>query len=236
MGYAVTKSAWDDGIVTDDLDVSLSDRQRLIKNAKCDYSVSIHLNACGDGVKYNSGNGTEVLIHKDPARVGDSLTMAGYVLSEMIKGTKQTNRGVKAQALAMCNCKNLGVKAAILCECAFMTNQHEVETMITQEDFWQECADEIAEGINNYILSTLAVPTSTISKTSSANDVMWLQIKCNKALRVLGSKTVLKVDGSYGSNTVKGVRELWELLDWNKDGKDTGERAGVKTISKLNEF
>jgi N-acetylmuramoyl-L-alanine amidase len=233
MGYAVAKSAWDDGIVTDDPDVSLSDRQRLIKNAKCFYSVSIHLNASGDGIKYNSGNGTEVLIHNDPARVGDSLTMAGYVLSEMIKGTKQTNRGVKTQALAMCNCKNLGTKAAILCECAFMTNQHEVETMITQEDYWQECADEIAAGINNYILSTLTVPTSTISKISSVNDAMWLQIKTNKALRELGSRTVLKVDGSYGPNTINGVHELWELLGWNKDGKDSGERAGAKTIAKI---
>jgi N-acetylmuramoyl-L-alanine amidase len=236
MGYAVAKSAWDDGIVTDDLDVSLSDRQRLIKNAKCLYSVSIHLNACGDGVKYNSGNGTEVLIHNDPTRVGDSLNMAKHVLREMIKGTKQTNRGVKTQALAMCNCKYLGTKAAILCECAFMTNQHEVETMITQEDYWKECADEIAEGINDYILSTLAVPTSTISKKSSSNDVMWLQIKANKALRALRSKTVLKVDGGYGPSTINGVLELWELLGWNKDGEDTGERAGKKTIAKLKEF
>lgn len=236
MGYTVAKSAWDDGIATNDLDVSLSDRQKLIKNAKCLCSVSVHLNASGDGVKYNSGNGTEVLIHNDPARAGDSLTMAGYVLSEMIKGTKQTNRGVKAQALAMCNCKSLGVKAAILCECAFMTNQHEVETMITHEDYWQECADEIADGINNYILSTLTVPTSTISMSSSNNDVVWLQIKSNKALKALGSKTILKVDGDYGTNTINGVHELWELLGWNRDGKDTGERAGAKTLAELKSF
>ncbi|MDF2636855.1 MAG: hypothetical protein K0R78_3729, partial [Pelosinus sp.] len=211
-------------------------RQRLIKNAKCLYSVSIHLNACGDGVKYNSGNGTVVLIHSDPARVGDSLNMAKYVLKEMIKDTNQTNRGVKPQSLAMCNCKNLGTKAAVLCECAFMTNLHEVETMITQEDYWQECADEIAVGINNYILSTLTVPTSTISNKSSSNNVVWLQIKANKALRSLGSKTVLKVDGEYGTNVKNGVHELWELLGWNKDGKDTGEKAGAKTITKLKAF
>jgi N-acetylmuramoyl-L-alanine amidase len=236
MGYAVVKSAWDDGIVTDDSDLPLANRQKLIKNARCDYSVSIHLNAYGDGIKYNSANGIEVLIHNDPTRVGDSYNMARYVLTEMLKGTKQKNRGVKTQALAMCNCKNLGVKGAILCECAFMTNQYEVETMITQEDFWRECAGEIADGINKYILSTLTVPTSTISKTSSENDVKWLQIKANKALKALGSKTVLKVDGSYGTKTVNGVLELWKLLGWNKDSKDTGEKAGAKTITKLNEF
>jgi N-acetylmuramoyl-L-alanine amidase len=158
MGYAIAKSAWDDGVVTDDIDVSLSDRQKLIKNAKCLCSVSIHLNAAGDGVKYNSGNGTEVLIHNDPSRSGDSEAMAKYVLKELIKGTKQTNRGVKTQALAMCNCKSLGVKAAVLCECAFMTNQHEVNTMITQEDFWIECASEIAKGVDLYAKSIKQAP------------------------------------------------------------------------------
>jgi N-acetylmuramoyl-L-alanine amidase len=236
MGYAVTKSAWDDEIVTDDIDVALSTRQEIIKNAKCAYSVSIHLNACGDGVVYNSGNGTEVLIHNDASRVGDSAVMAKYVLDEMVKGTKQTNRGVKTQALAMCNCKSLGTKAAILCECAFMTNLTEVNAMITQEDYWQECADEIAEGINKYILSTLTVPASTVSKSSSVNDIMWLQIMTNKALKALGSKTVLKVDGDYGNNTANGVSELWGLWDWNKDGKDTGERAGAKTIARLSKL
>lgn len=153
MGYSIAKSAWDDVIVTDDIDVSLSDRQKLIKNAKCLCSVSIHLNASGDGVKYNSGSGTEVLIHNDPSRVGDSLTLAKFVNAEMVKDTKQKNRGVKTQSLAMCNCKSLGVKSAILCECAFMTNLTEVNTMITQEDFWEECASEIAKGVDLYIKS-----------------------------------------------------------------------------------
>lgn len=236
MGYAVAKSAWNDDIATDDVDVSLSDRQKLIKNAKCFCSVSIHLNACGDGIKYNSGNGTEVLIHNDASRVGDSANMAMCVLSEIIKGTKQTNRGIKTQALAMCNCKNLGVKAAILCECAFMTNQFEVENMITQEDYWQECADEIAAGINNYILSNLKVPSTTISKASSENDVIWLQIKANKALRAIGNKIILKVDGDYGTKTAKAVNTLWKLWGWNKDGKNTGEKASAKTIARLNEI
>jgi N-acetylmuramoyl-L-alanine amidase len=233
MGYSVIKSAWDNTIVTDDIDVCLSDRQRLIKNAKCDYSVSVHLNACGDGIKYNSGNGTEVLIHSDKSRVGDSFNMAKFVLLEMIKGTKQTSRGVKTQALAMCNCKNLGTKAAILCECAFMTNQHEVESMITQEDYWQECADEIAEGINNYIMTSLSVPVLTICNKSSTNDVQWLQIKVNKELKAHGSSIVIKVNGMYDMNTIRAVYILWKLWGWNKDNKDTGERAGAKTIKRL---
>lgn len=153
LGYDIYKSAWDDKYAADDVDVALTTRQANIKKAKCDYSVSIHQNACGDGVKWNSGQGVEVLIHSRPDRVGDSAKMAEYVLKEMIKGTKQVSRGVKPQELAMCNCKNLGTKAAILCECAFMTNQHEAEELLADPDFWDECAEEITAGIDNYIKS-----------------------------------------------------------------------------------
>lgn len=153
LGYDVYKSAWDDDIVTDDADVALITRQANIKKSKSLVSVSIHQNACGDGVKWNSGNGVEVLIHNNAAKDGDSKKMADYVLKELVKGTKQTSRGVKTQELAMCNCPALGTKASILVECAFMTNQKETETMLADPDYWDECAEEIAKGIHNYIKS-----------------------------------------------------------------------------------
>lgn len=233
MGYSVFKSAWNDSNATDDDDVALSTRQSNIKKQKCDYSVSIHLNAAGDGVNWHSGNGTEVLVHSDSKKVGDSKTLGTYVLSELIKGTPQKNRGLKTDNLAMCNCSALGTTASILVECAFMTNQHEVETMITKEDYWEETAKEIADGINKYILSKLKTPTTSIKKTSSVNDVMWLQIKLNMALKSFGSKTVLSIDGQYGTKTKNAVLEFWKLLGWNKGGKDDGTVAGQKTRTKL---
>lgn len=151
MGYEVVKSAWDDNIVTDDSDVGLTVRQTIIKKAKCDYSISVHQNACGDGVKWNTGNGTEVLYHENSAKVGDSKEMANYILKELIKGTDQSNRGAKPDELAMCNCRALGVKASVLVECAFMTNKKETEEMLVDEDYWDECAKEIANGMDKYI-------------------------------------------------------------------------------------
>jgi N-acetylmuramoyl-L-alanine amidase len=138
LNYEIFKSAWDDNNVKDDIDVPLTTRQKAIKNAKCDYSISIHLNALGDAVTWNSGEGTEVIIHENPSRVGDSKNMATFILNELIKGTKQKNRGVKTMELAMCNCIQTGCKASVLTELAFMTNLNEVNTMITQEDFWDE--------------------------------------------------------------------------------------------------
>jgi N-acetylmuramoyl-L-alanine amidase len=153
MGYSIYKSAWDDKYASDDPDVALSARQAGIKKAKCNYSVSVHQNASGGGVKWDSGQGTEVLIHNNTAKDGDSMKMAESVLKELVKGSPQKNRGVKTQELAMCNCSSLGTKASILVECAFMTNQHETEDLLADPDFWDECAKEIATGIDNYIKS-----------------------------------------------------------------------------------
>lgn len=153
LGYDIVKSAWDDDVVTDDVDLALGTRQANIKRANCLVSVSIHLNASGDGIKWDSGQGTEVLIHNNTSKAGDSSNLAKLVLTQLIKGAAQKNRGVKTQELAMCNCSALGVKAAILVECGFMTNQHEAEGLLADPDYWDECAIEIATGIHNYIKS-----------------------------------------------------------------------------------
>lgn len=146
-GIAYIKTGWNDENAKDDVDVSLSLRQKTIKTAKCDYSISFHFNASGDGKTYNSGEGIETLIsNKNP---GDSKRMADCIQAQLIKGTKQKDRGVKTQALAMCNCATLGTKAAILIECAFMTNKREADLMQSDE-FCKECAEETARGFCEY--------------------------------------------------------------------------------------
>lgn len=146
-GISYIKTGWNDENAKDDVDVSLSLRQKTIKTAKCDYSISFHFNASGDGKTYNSGEGIETLIsNKNP---GDSKRMADCIQAQLIKGTKQKDRGVKTQALAMCNCATLGTKAAILIECAFMTNKREADLMQSDE-FCKECAEETARGFCEY--------------------------------------------------------------------------------------
>ncbi len=147
-GFDVVKSGWNDANATDDKDISLSDRQKKIKKEGCDYSVSIHFNAYGDGRSFNSANGVSVYIHSDYS--GDSRRLAEYVLKELSKGTPQKNRGIQTAKLALCNCKSMGTQASILCEIAFMTNEREAQELMANESFWEECAEEITTAFLRY--------------------------------------------------------------------------------------
>ena len=99
-GFSTLKVAWDDTNAKDDTDVPLATRQSQIKKADCKASVSFHANAHGSGSSYTSAKGVETLIHNNSAKANDSKKLANYVQSYLIKGTPQTNRGVKTQELA----------------------------------------------------------------------------------------------------------------------------------------
>lgn len=151
-GYDVIKSGWDDTDSKNDSDTALTSRQNKIKKAKCDYSISIHFNAYGDGRTFNSASGVGVYIHDTyPA---DSERLAGYVLKELTKGSVQKDRGIHSENLAMCNCKSLATKASVICELAFMTNAHEAMDLMADKTFWEESAVQIADGIDHYCKET----------------------------------------------------------------------------------
>lgn len=76
------------------------------------------------------------------------------------------------------------------------------------------------------------MPTNTITKESSVDDIKWLQEKINKVL-VGESFVPLTVSGVYDNKTRIAVLIYWEKLGWNKDGKDTGWKAGKKTMEAL---
>ncbi len=146
-GVSYIKTGWDDDNSKDDPDTSLSARQKAIKEAECDYSISFHFNAFGKGKTYNSAEGVGTLIsNKAP---GDSKRMAECIQAQLIKGTNQKDRKVKAQSLSMCNCAVMGTKASVLVECAFMTNKRESELMQSAA-FCMECAEEAAKGFCEY--------------------------------------------------------------------------------------
>lgn len=146
-GVAYIKTGWNDDNSKDDPDTSLSTRQNAIKAAKCDYSISFHFNAFGDGKSYNSAEGIGTFISNSAS--ADSKRMAECIQAQLINGTKQKDRGVKAQSLAMCNCYRMGTKASVLIECAFMTNKRESELM-QSDAFCLECAEEAAKGFCEY--------------------------------------------------------------------------------------
>lgn len=146
-GVDFIRTGWNDDNSKDDPDTALSTRQKTIKNAKCDYSISFHFNAFGDGKTYNAAEGVGTFISS--SRPGDSLRMANAIQAELIKGTVQKNRGVKSSDLAMCNTGIMGTKASVLVECAFMTNKREA-TLMQSDEFCKECAEQAAEGFCKY--------------------------------------------------------------------------------------
>lgn len=149
-GYEVVKTGWDGANSKNDPDIPLFERQKKIRDAKCDISVSIHFNAFGGGKSFNSAEGTSVYIHDK--YVGYSKKLAQCVLNEVIKGTKQKSRGINSQGFAMCNNKSLGTEAAILIEVAFMTNEREAQELMANKRFWMETAVQIANGIDKYYI------------------------------------------------------------------------------------
>ena len=166
-GFELVKTGWNDADASDDPDDSLTSRQQKIRSANCDYSISIHFNASsGDGTKFDNGRGVEIIIHNTQA--ADSKALADFVLKELIKGSQQLNRGVKTQGLSMCNCQTMGTKASILVELAFMTNEYEAQELMANSKFWEESAEEITQGLLNYLKSKnieIEQPTPTPVKT-----------------------------------------------------------------------
>ncbi len=206
-GIETLKVAWNDGNSKDDKDISLGDRQKLIKNNQCDIAISIHANAHGNGKEYTSANGIETYIHSDSTCVKDSRKLADCVHLQVIKGTKQSNRGIKTSNFAMCNCKNMGVKASILIEYAFMTNQTE-EKLIQSESFCKECAEETAIGICNYF-GIKYVSQNTSNNTSTKK---LYRVQCGAFSNELNAKTLKEKLNQLGfSTTIKQIDGLYKV-------------------------
>lgn len=231
-GFEIFKTGFDDNDPYDDDDTSLTTRQNQIAKANCDYSISIHYNAFGDGYTFNTAEGIGIYIHNK--YIEQSEKLAKIVLKHLVQGSKQKDRGVTKQSLAMCNCNNLDVKGAILVELAFMTNLREATELMANENYWKESAAEIAKGLCEYVgkkyIEESKTPIKTITKDSSKEDIKWLQERLNVILK---DKWPLQVNSVYDNNTRIAVLILWESLGWNEDGSGDGWRAGKNTINAL---
>ena len=237
-GFETARIAWDDTIATDDTDIALGTRQKQIKAAGCDASISWHANAHGDGKTYTTGQGIETLIHSNSSYAKDSRNLANKVQAHLIQGTSQKNRGVKTSNLAMCNCNAMGTKASILIEIGFMTNAYETE-LIRSDAFCYECAEEAAKGVCEYFGVAYKTPSSTekpsstststtrsyLMKGDKGTEVKELQIDLNYLGYNCGT-----VDGDFGSKTDTALRKFQSDYKLTVDGK-----YGASTKAKLQE-
>lgn len=236
-GIETVKIAWNDTISTDDSDVALGTRQRQVKNANCELSVSCHANAHGNGSTYNSAQGIETLIHNNSAKARDSETLANKVQRYLIQNTSQKNRGVKTANLAMCNCAAMGTKASILVEIGFMTNQYEAELMKT-DAFCLECAEEIAQGICDYldvpyVAGNAAATPSATTNTSAAINAGSPTFTTTATTSTTSATTFATPGSSTVSNSsaytrTAFIREMQAAIGAKVDGI-----AGYETLSKL---
>lgn len=234
-GITTLKTGWDDENAKNDPDTDLKARQNAILKAKCDYSISIHFNAFGDGSSFTSAEGVGIYIHnKYP---GQSRQLAEAVLKHLVGGGKQNNRGINANALAICNCKTMNLKGALLIELAFMTNEKESTTMMLNDSFWRESAVEICKGVCEYTgikyVSEEYIPTKAITPESSIMDIKWAQEKLNVVLPNWMLK--LTVDGFYGPRTRIAVLIYWDILGWGKHMNDDGKKIGSSSREALAE-
>lgn len=165
-GFTIFKSGWDDENAYDDEDIDITKRQELIRNANCDYSVSVHFNAFGDGKTFNSAEGITTYYHIKDARVRDSKRLAEIVQKHLAGGSKQRNRQVNRGAFGMVNCVGMNTKASVLVELAFMTNRQEAISYMGNATFWKECAVEICKGFCEY-LRVAYVPERKVENSQS---------------------------------------------------------------------
>jgi N-acetylmuramoyl-L-alanine amidase len=233
-GFDTMQTGFDDDNAYDDPDTALSARQAAIAKANCDYSISVHFNAFGDGASFNTAQGVGIYIHDK--HQGQSKKLAETVLKHLAGGTKQTNRGVTPYGYAMVNCNNMDVKGAILVELAFMTNLHEATELMASEKFWQECAQEICRGLCEFTgvkyISEVKTPTITITPESDPEDINWIKSKLNALLPEITGITPLKVNGKFDPELRIAILIYWYLLGWS-DLKDDGTKAGKNTIKAL---
>ena len=211
-GIDIFKSGWNDSNGSDDADMSITARQRLILKAKCDYVISIHFNASGSA-KYNSASGVSVYVRTEKEKRGESDRLAYYLLTELVKGAPQRNRGIGNGKFGMVNATGMGVKAAALVELAFMTNEHEAQNLMANKEFCYECAEELAKGFIDFL--TDGIPTKSITPKSSKREVMWLQLMLNKAItsgKVKGD--LLVIDGDYGKKTAAVYKAFARYKLW----------------------
>lgn len=225
-GFDIIKTGWNDDNAKDDADISILDRQAFIRKSKCDYVISIHFNASASNLKqYDSAEGVSVYVRTEKEMRGESDKLAQCVLSELIKGTTQRNRGIGTGKLGLCNATGMNVKGAILVELAFMTNEREAQELMASEAYCQESAEEIARGLVKHLVGDIKV--NTITTTSDKNAIMWLKLMLNKKL---GTK--LTIDYEYDKYVANAVLKYFKSQDWSTYGK-TGFYVGAGTIKTL---
>ncbi|MDO4482608.1 MAG: N-acetylmuramoyl-L-alanine amidase, partial [Bacillota bacterium] len=133
--------------VSDDTDVSLSQRCSTANNSNADIFVSFHANAFGNGVDWENNAGGWEIYYYSTSKYGKIL--ANYIHDANIPSIGIKDRGVKTANFAVI--KNTDMPA-VLIEHGFYTNETEIELL--KSPSWRQKAAELdAQGILNFLYS-----------------------------------------------------------------------------------
>ena len=158
--------------VTDDTDVSLSERCSIANKNNVDYFISIHANADGNGYNWTSAKGWEIYI----VGKGGKAEKLAKSIQESSRELGLIDRGVKVANFQVLRDTNM---PAVLIEHGFYTNKEEYELLKT-ESFRQKCAEVDARGILSY-LGINYIPTEEKTVEKPITDA-WKVAEYQKAL------------------------------------------------------
>jgi len=204
-------------------DVSLTTRVQIVNNKKPNVLVTFAYNGYGDGTKFNSVNGFEVIYSKLNPDANKSRILANNIISYLDDGTKQRNRGIitgNYYTLRATNCPS------VIVEAGFMTNLVEAKRMM-DPDFQKEVGEECCKGVCKYLGVSYKAGSARsyplIKKGSKGDIVNYLQYKLLSRLYNPG-----EVDGIFGNKTLNAVKQFQRDNRLSVDGI-----VGPKTWAKL---
>ena len=157
-------------VVTNDdpnFDMSLNARVLKEKSVNAKLFVSFHKNATAE-YNWNNVRGTETLVYK---LGGEAEKAARIIQAEIIKGTGDKDRGVKAMNDKVYVLKYTKAPAVLL-ELGFMTNKEDADDMRNKQA--QECyATAVTNGILKYLnITPLKVVEANVNEALYKNLAM----------------------------------------------------------------
>ena len=208
---------------------ALIETDRVIQTLPWDYRAW-HIGSGVNGSYNSCAIGIEIC---EPA--GHTYASGGVMLGYDIKKNEEYFDKVYNNAVELfsylCTLYNLSPEKDILChsevyKIGYGSNHADVMHWFPKHD---KSMETFREDVKKQMVYK---PTKTINRESTIQDIKWLQEKLNSKL--LGHSNIpLNVDGAYGNKTRIAVLIYWEVLGWNKEGKDDGWKIGKKTIDKL---
>lgn len=193
-------------------DVSVSNRVTRINRQNLTALVTFAYNAYS--TTFNSSSGLEVFYSPSNPKSTESRRLAENMYAELIQGTTQTGRGVKALDVGVLSNVNC---VSSLIEAGFMTNLREALLMINPI-FQTEVGEESCHGVCNY-LGVNYIPRNNLSnypllKSGSRNNFVFLLqfILKNQYNQNIG------VDGIFGQRTQNAVRNFQQTNSLSVDG------------------